>query len=162
LKDSRSYVTCFLGECNVLRFGCLGRRVVRALTFVVVGARRSFYFWCMIPAVENDVDGCPDSDVNITYMTLSAFIGLFLFVVYQSVNALVVASSSKKMASQKNRLMDAEFHDLQIELYGAGGAGRRINENYNSDTGSSTGAGDSSGHGEGAAKMFDDLDEMQA
>jgi uncharacterized protein with PQ loop repeat len=78
----------------------------------------SFYFWCMIPQVSGDMDGCPDSDVNVLYMTLSAFIGLFLFLIYQILKASLTASRTKKSISKKNKLKDAEFRDLQIELYG--------------------------------------------
>jgi hypothetical protein len=120
----------------------------------------------MIPQVEDDVDGCPDSDLNVTYMTLSAFIGLFLFVVYQIVKAIVAASRTKKMTTKKNRLKDAEFRDLQLELYGpdrikdsmsSGGGG----SHHNSDTGSSTGhaAGNDDGLQQGGASKVDEVDE---
>jgi hypothetical protein len=71
----------------------------------------------MIPSVADDLDGCPAEDVNIVYMTLSALLGLFMFMVYQVVKAMIAATRTKKCTSKKNRLKDAEFRDLQIELY---------------------------------------------
>jgi hypothetical protein len=72
----------------------------------------------MIPSVADDLDGCPAEDVNVVYMTLSALLGLFMFTVYQIVKAMIAATHTKKSTSKKNRLKDAEFRDLQIELYG--------------------------------------------
>jgi hypothetical protein len=72
----------------------------------------------MIPQVQDDMEGCPASDVNVAYMTLSSFIGLFLFLIYQISKAAISASRTKKSISKKNKLKDAEFRDLQIELYG--------------------------------------------
>jgi hypothetical protein len=72
----------------------------------------------MIPTVEDSMENCPDSDVNLIYMTLSAFIGLFLFLVYQVIKAVLSASKAKQSNTKKNKLKDAEFRDLQIELYG--------------------------------------------
>jgi hypothetical protein len=101
-------------------FDRLGQKVLCtssiSLTYIV--SSFSFYFWCMIPQVQEDMEGCPASDVNVAYMTLSAFIGLFLFLVYQVCKAAISASHKKKSISKKNKLKDAEFRDLQIELYG--------------------------------------------
>jgi hypothetical protein len=79
-----------------------------------------FYFWCMIPGVQDDMEGCPASDVNVLYLVLSAMIGLVLFLIYQTSKAVIRASSKKKATSKKNLLKDAEFTALQVELFGEG------------------------------------------
>jgi hypothetical protein len=79
-----------------------------------------FYFWCMIPAVQDDMENCPASDVNVLYMVLSAMVGLVMFLIYQTSTTLIRMSKKKKAISKKNLLKDAEFRDLQVELYGEG------------------------------------------
>jgi len=48
-----------------------------------------FYFWCMIPGVQEGMENCPADDFNILYMVLSAMFGLVLFLIYQSVKSLI-------------------------------------------------------------------------
>jgi hypothetical protein len=79
-----------------------------------------FYFWCMIPVVQDDMENCPASDVNVLYLVLSAMVGLVMFLIYQTSTTLIRASMKKKAISKKNLLKDAEFRDLQVELYGEG------------------------------------------
>jgi hypothetical protein len=79
-----------------------------------------FYFWCMIPSVQDDMEGCPASDVTLLYMFLSATLGLVMFLIYQTSKAVIRASSKKKATSKKNLLKDAEFTALQVELFGEG------------------------------------------
>jgi hypothetical protein len=79
-----------------------------------------FYFWCMIPSVQDSMENCPDDDVNVLYMVLSAMLGRVLFLLYQTSKTLTRASMKKKATSKNNLLKDAEFRDLQVELYGEG------------------------------------------
>jgi hypothetical protein len=79
-----------------------------------------FYLFCMIPGVQDDMEGCPDEDLNVLYMVLSALIGTFLFAVYEITLFIVKASHTKKQIHEKNQLKDDEFRDLQVELYGEG------------------------------------------
>jgi hypothetical protein len=65
------------------------------------------------------MEGCPDSDVNVLYMVLSAMLGTVMFLTYQVVKVLFESSHKKKTMTKKNKLKDAEFRDLQVELYGA-------------------------------------------
>jgi hypothetical protein len=72
----------------------------------------------MIPGVQLDMEGCPPEDVNLLYMTLSALIGLTMFLIYQTVKKFVLDAQKQQKMSKKNKLKDDEFRDLQIELYG--------------------------------------------
>ena len=78
----------------------------------------SFYFWCMIPGVQDDMEGCPPSNVNVVYMILSAMLGPAMFLIYETTKTLLKKAHTKKVISKKNKLKDAEFRDLQVELYG--------------------------------------------
>jgi hypothetical protein len=77
-----------------------------------------FYFWCMIPAIAEEMEGCPAENVNVIYLTLCAFLSLFLFGLYQVVKSILSASVTQKSASKRNSLKDAEFGNLLTELYG--------------------------------------------
>jgi len=78
-----------------------------------------FYFWCMIPEVQDDMDNCPPSNVNLVYMVLSALIGVTLFLIYQGFRTLSRSKQTKKEQSKKQRMKeDEEFRDLVVELYG--------------------------------------------
>jgi hypothetical protein len=79
-----------------------------------------FYLFCMIPFVQDGMEGCPDEDLTVLYMVLSALIGTVMFVVYEITSFIVKASQTKKQIHEKNQLKDEEFRDLQVELYGEG------------------------------------------
>jgi hypothetical protein len=79
-----------------------------------------FYFFCKIPGVKDQMEGCPDPDLNVVYMTLAALIGTFLFFIYETIRFILRASKTKKTISKQNKLKDDEFRDLQVELYGEG------------------------------------------
>jgi hypothetical protein len=72
----------------------------------------------MIPAIAKDMEGCPAENVNVVYMTLCAFLSLFLFGLYQVVKSILSVSVSQKSTSKQNSLKDAEFDNLLTELYG--------------------------------------------
>lgn len=72
-----------------------------------------FYFWCMIPGVQDDMDNCPPSDVNIVYMILSALIGVTLFLIYQVFRLMNRSKATMKTKSKKQQMKeDNEFRDL--------------------------------------------------
>lgn len=78
-----------------------------------------FYFWCMIPGVQDGMEGCPAEDENIFFMILAAMLGLVLFSVYQTAKTIFARSQQKQATAKMNALKeDDEFVDLQIELYG--------------------------------------------
>jgi hypothetical protein len=79
-----------------------------------------FYFFCKIPGVQDDMEGCPNDDLNVVYMVLAALIGTFMFFVYELISLILKASKTKKIISKKNKMKDDEFRDLQVELYGEG------------------------------------------
>jgi hypothetical protein len=77
-----------------------------------------FYFWCMVPAVQDSMEGCPGS-LNLLYLVLSALIGLFIFLVV--IGILKIKKGQQKAVQEKSRrasMMDSEFQQLQKELYG--------------------------------------------
>jgi hypothetical protein len=56
----------------------------------------------------------------VLYMVLSAMVGLAMFLIYQMSTTLIRSSRKKEAISKRNLLKDAEFRDLQVELYGEG------------------------------------------
>jgi hypothetical protein len=78
-----------------------------------------FYFWCMIPGIQDDMEGCPAEALNFALLILTGIMGVFLFSAYY---ILVRCWSSRKQKKKANKLrqslMDAEFHELQTTLYG--------------------------------------------
>ena len=77
-----------------------------------------FYFWCMVPAVQDSMEGCP-SDFNLLYLILSALIGLVSFLVV--IGILKIKKGQRKSVQEKSRrasMMDSQFQRLQKELYG--------------------------------------------
>ncbi|KAL7555877.1 hypothetical protein ACA910_019293 [Epithemia clementina (nom. ined.)] len=85
-----------------------------------------FYFWCMVPDVQEDMEGCPDEDLNILYMILSSLVGLFAFLFVQGILAARHKGKESEKARLKASMMDEEFADLQMTLYGEK-ALRRLN-----------------------------------
>eukprot|EP00934_Nitzschia_sp_Nitz4_P006797 Nitzschia sp. Nitz4//scaffold210_size37948//23099//24669//NITZ4_007691-RA/size37948-snap-gene-0.54-mRNA-1//1//CDS//3329541933//6787//frame0 len=78
-----------------------------------------FYFWCMIPATQDLMEGCPeDENENLIYMCLSAVVGTAMFLFYQFVAMLTRQMTKEEETKKKNAMKDDEFIDLQLELYG--------------------------------------------
>lgn len=99
-----------------------GLEGVKALRYLFA----RFYFWCMVPDVQDDMEGCPDEDLNILYMILSSLVGLFVFLFVQVVLAVRHKGVEHERARLKESMMDADFADLQMTLYGEK-ALRRLN-----------------------------------
>lgn len=79
-----------------------------------------FYFWCMVPGVQDQMEGCPaDSGLNLFYLCLSGLLGVFLFVVIMGAVSLYSSTQRKKDHKKKAALADNDdFIELQLYLYG--------------------------------------------
>lgn len=78
-----------------------------------------YYLWCMIPGVQDYMEGCPSDDVNLFYLILSSMIGPMIFiatklVLYIRKNAVKTAKKTKVTSLSEN----STFQELQLELYG--------------------------------------------
>jgi hypothetical protein len=73
----------------------------------------------MLPSVQDEMEGCPDSSVNVLYLVLTGLLSLGVFLVYEAAAALMRSRHTTRSTSKKNKMKDAEFQDLQIELFGA-------------------------------------------
>lgn len=79
-----------------------------------------FYFWCMVPGVDDQMEGCPaDESLNLLYLCLSGLLGVALFLMVMGVVAVVrnakKAKKNEKLAALQD---DDEFIALQVEMYG--------------------------------------------
>jgi hypothetical protein len=79
-----------------------------------------FYLFCVIPDVQDLMEGCPNDDVIVLYMVLSGLIGLVSFVLYEVFKCLVHSIRENKASREKDMLKDKEFSNLQLSLYGSG------------------------------------------
>jgi hypothetical protein len=77
-----------------------------------------FYFYCSIPEIQDSMEGCPDSDINMLCLILSGFIFTAMFVTYKVIIVSLRSFRKMKDVNIKNSLKDNEFRDLQVELYG--------------------------------------------
>jgi hypothetical protein len=79
-----------------------------------------FYFWCMVPVVDEQMEGCPaDRGLNVLYLCLSGLLGVFLFVVVMGGVSFVRSARKKKDSKKREAMMDDdEFQELQLEMYG--------------------------------------------
>ena len=77
-----------------------------------------FYLFCSIPAIQDSMEGCPDNDLNTLYLILSGLIFTVFFVAYKVFHLASTSMKKKKVFTQKSKLKDDEFRDLQVELYG--------------------------------------------
>ena len=77
-----------------------------------------FYLWCELPGVQNDVEGCPEEN-NTLYLVLSAFVGVFVFLVVEGILYCKASSDDSKEEKKRAKIMELEeFQQLQIDLYG--------------------------------------------
>ena len=86
-----------------------------------------FYLWCILPDVQDDMEGCPDDEsLLVVYMTLSSLVGLFVFLFAQAILAIRKKNKDNEKAKLKEQMMDEDFAESQISLYGEK-ALRRLN-----------------------------------
>ena len=92
-----------------------GVEVVKELCYLF----SRFYLWCMVPDVQDDMEGCPeDEGLNILYMILASLVPVVLFLVTQTIVVLRRRNKESEKARLKESMMDDEFADLQLSLYG--------------------------------------------
>jgi hypothetical protein len=73
----------------------------------------------MVDSVKDLMEGCPPENVNLLYLILSGLLGLFLFVFVMGI--IRIQKGRKKEEFEKSKrasMLDSEFQNLQIELYG--------------------------------------------
>jgi hypothetical protein len=85
-----------------------------------------FYFWCMVPGVEDDMEGCPADNLNVLYMILASLVGLFIFFLSRVIIAIRRKSKQMEQVQLRQSMQDQQFNELQVELYGEK-ALRRLN-----------------------------------
>jgi len=78
-----------------------------------------FYFWCMVPGVEDDMEGCPsDHDLNMLYLGLSGLMWVVLFIAGKAIAHLRDKLRKRQSATSIKDLKESdEFTALQKELY---------------------------------------------
>jgi len=77
-----------------------------------------FYLWCMLPGVQDLMEGCPESNA-LAYMAMATFVvpSLFLlWVMFCRLNKKL--RNVKKHSSQRGLKKTAEYAHLQLELFG--------------------------------------------
>jgi hypothetical protein len=76
-----------------------------------------YYFWCMVPGIQENMEECPVDDVIVIYMILSAFTGVFVVSLILGLIRLVRKTLHKKK-KKKMKCLWKDSRDLQVELYG--------------------------------------------
>jgi hypothetical protein len=67
----------------------------------------------------DEMEGCPDEHLNLFYLVLSAFVGVFVFLVAKGFEACQKGAEKSKDKDKKKESMGMEeTKQLQIELYG--------------------------------------------
>mmetsp|Transcript_21951 Transcript_21951/g.47396 ORF Transcript_21951/g.47396 Transcript_21951/m.47396 type:complete len:522 (-) Transcript_21951:314-1879(-) len=77
-----------------------------------------FYFWCMVPNVQDSMEGCPADNVNVLYLVLASMVGVTVFLTAQVIGAIRKKRASVEHVKLRESMHDAEFHRLQVTLYG--------------------------------------------
>jgi hypothetical protein len=77
-----------------------------------------FYFWCMTPGVNEQMEGCPSSEmVNVLSLVVTSVIPLFLFLFWNFIMKLKKDAKTIEASRQKSCQIDKEFYELQSDLY---------------------------------------------
>jgi hypothetical protein len=86
-----------------------------------------FYFWCMVPSIQDSMEGCPEEEYRIMLcLILCAFLGLSLFLVPMAlvdirkqciIKRQVLKEDKKNTGRNATATKDREFIWLQTELY---------------------------------------------
>jgi hypothetical protein len=78
-----------------------------------------YYLWCTLPGVMDQMEGCPADNLNLLFLILSSFVGVFVFLVFKAFQASKKGAAKNKDAGKRKQIMEMEEAQLlQIELYG--------------------------------------------
>ena len=76
------------------------------------------------------MEGCPDDEgLNILYLILSGLLGIFVFLIVQAILKVRKGVTAFETKTKKESMMDQEFQELQVELYGEKALRRLLHEN---------------------------------
>jgi hypothetical protein len=85
-----------------------GLEGVKALRFLFP----RFYLWCMTPNVGNLMEGCPSDDMNLFWLVLTGFLGLFMFVSVKLI--MQMRAQGKNATVQSNKKKNAETPEYKM------------------------------------------------
>jgi hypothetical protein len=77
-----------------------------------------YYFWCMVDAISPYMEGCPGQPLNEIALLLSSLLGVFIFLIVKLKQSMKRGKQERKKENMRASMMDEEFHQLQVELYG--------------------------------------------
>lgn len=77
-----------------------------------------YYFWCMVPGLQDAMEGCPADDVTLLYLILSSLLGISVFGIVQVCLKFKKSNTKKKEEVKRSHLVDEEFMELQVAMYG--------------------------------------------
>ena len=78
-----------------------------------------YYFWCMVPSVEDSMEGCPSHNLDLVYLILSGLLGVFVFLSVKLIlSCRKTAKTVERERAKRASMHDDEFVSLQVELYG--------------------------------------------
>jgi hypothetical protein len=95
-----------------------GAPVIKELRYIFP----KFYFWCFLPVVEDQMEGCPDTRSELLlYMALSSFTFSAIFIGIKIAGDFKERRTTTKRDKSTLELLDDDFEDLQVEIYGERG-----------------------------------------
>ena len=75
--------------------------------------------WCMLPGVQDLMEGCPEDErLNMLYLVLSGLLTTFCFLVIKIGFNIRKKFKRAKLESKRASMVDAQYLNLQSELYG--------------------------------------------
>jgi ABC-type lipoprotein export system ATPase subunit len=77
-----------------------------------------FYFWCMLPELGEQMEGCPSDDVTLLYLILSSLLGLVCFGIVRLCFMIQKIRSKKAKSFRLKSMVDHSFLSLEVELKG--------------------------------------------
>mmetsp|Transcript_4085 Transcript_4085/g.8396 ORF Transcript_4085/g.8396 Transcript_4085/m.8396 type:complete len:537 (+) Transcript_4085:101-1711(+) len=77
-----------------------------------------FYFWCMIPSIQDSMEGCPNNPYNTILVFVSSMFFLFIFLAVMGIRMLKKKQIRHDLDLIRSNLKDSTYKDLQIEMYG--------------------------------------------
>jgi hypothetical protein len=94
-----------------------GLPVLKELRYLI----SRFYFWCIVPGVQDDMEGCPTNpSVNMLLLCLTGLLTVILFFVYYAVVPRIrrTLHHAKKQEHHKSLQNNPDFEALQKTFYG--------------------------------------------
>lgn len=77
-----------------------------------------FYLFCMLPGIQDSMEGCPNEDMTLFWLVATGLLGVIVFLAIKGIGSMRKANATAKVNDEQAKIQKSpEFIKLQAELF---------------------------------------------